>query len=87
MDRINHYYKTYQGTVKLKPADVKLGIYIDSSKGINVKDPKFKIVDIVAISKYKKGYDYVEKAIFQTGPKNFFVIKKVTNTFFVDAGY
>ena len=27
--------------------------YIDSGKGINDKDPKFKIGDIVRVSKYK----------------------------------
>ena len=27
--------------------------YIDAGKGINDKDPKFKIADIVRVSKYK----------------------------------
>ena len=44
----------------MKPVDVKSSSYIDSSKGINDKDSKFKISDIVRISKYKnssaKGY-------------------------------
>ena len=39
---------------------MKLSTYIDSSKEINDEDPKFKIEDIVRISKYKnifaKGY-------------------------------
>ena len=43
-----------------KTFDVKSSAYIDSSKEINGKDPKFKIGDIVRISKYKnifaKGY-------------------------------
>ena len=46
--------------VKTKPAVVKSNTYIDSSKEINNKDPKFKIGDLVRISKYKnifaKGY-------------------------------
>ena len=33
--------------------DVKLSTYINYSKEINDKDPKFKIGDIVRISKYK----------------------------------
>ena len=33
--------------------DVKLSTYINYSKEINDKDPKFKIDDIVRISKYK----------------------------------
>ena len=37
----------------MKPLDVKSSIYIDSSKEINDEDPKFKIGDIVGISKYK----------------------------------
>ena len=44
----------------MKPADVKSSTYIDSSKEINDKDPKFKIGNIFRISKYKnifaKGY-------------------------------
>ena len=36
----------------MKPADVKSNTYIESSKEI-YKDPKFKIGDIVRISKYE----------------------------------
>ena len=37
----------------MKPADVKSNTYIDSSKEINNKDSKYKIVDTARISKYK----------------------------------
>ena len=37
----------------MKPVDIKSSTYIDSSKKISDKDPKFKIGDIVRISKYK----------------------------------
>ena len=37
----------------MRPADVKSSKYIDSSKEINDKDPKFRIDNIVRISKYK----------------------------------
>ena len=44
----------------MKPADVNSNTYINSSKEINEKNTKFKIGDIVRISKYKnifaKGY-------------------------------
>ena len=44
----------------MKPVDIKQSTYINSSKEINNEDPKFKIGDIVRISKYKsiftKGY-------------------------------
>ena len=51
---------TYYSTIKMKPVDVKSNTYIDSSKEIDNKDPKFKIGDTVRISKDKnifaKGY-------------------------------
>ena len=76
-DIVNKYNNTYHSTIKMKPVDVKPNTYIDSSKDINDKHPKFKIGDIVRMSKYKtifsKGYvpDWSEEV---------FVIKKVKNT-------
>ena len=52
-DIVNKYNDTYHSTIKMKPVDVKSCIYIDSSKENNSKDSKFKIGDIVRISKYK----------------------------------
>ena len=56
----NTYNNTYHGTIKIKPVDVNSNRYINSSKEINNKDSKFKIGDVVRISKYKnisaKGY-------------------------------
>ena len=62
----------------MKPVDLKPITYNDSSKEINGKDPKFKIVDIVRISKYKNTFakDYVPNWF-----KEVFVIEKVKNTF------
>ena len=44
----------------MTPVDVKSNTHIDSGKKVNNKDTKFKIGDIVRISKYKnifaKGY-------------------------------
>ena len=37
----------------MKPVDVKSNTYIDLSKEVNDKDPKFKVGDHVRISKYK----------------------------------
>ena len=37
----------------MKPVDIKSSTYINSSKDINDKDPKFEIRDVVRISKYK----------------------------------
>ena len=37
----------------MKPVDVKSSTYIESSKKIDEKDPKFKVGDIVRVSNYK----------------------------------
>ena len=76
-DIVNKYNNTYHSTIKMKPVDVKSSAYINSSKEINDKDPKFKIGYIVRISKYKKFFakDYVPNC-----SEEVFVIKKVKNT-------
>ena len=58
----------------MKPVDVKSNTYIDSSKEINNKDSKFKIGDLVRISKYKNIFakDYVPN-----WSEEVFLIKKV----------
>ena len=52
-DIVNEYNNTYHRKIKMKPAEVKDNTYIDSSKKVNDKDPKFKDGDHVRISKYK----------------------------------
>ena len=52
-DIVNKYNLTYHSTIKMKPVDAKSNTYIDSSKEINNKDPRFKISNVVKISKYK----------------------------------
>ena len=68
---------TCHRTIKMKPVDVKNSTYLDFKKEVNDKDPKFKVVDHVRISKYKN--------IFANGytpnwSEEGFVIKKVKNT-------
>ena len=58
----------------MKPVDVKTSTYIDSSKEINNKDPKFKVGDIVRISKYKNIF---AKRYVPNWSEEVFVIKKV----------
>ena len=48
---VNQYNNTYHTTIKMKPIDVKDNTYINTSKAINNKDPKFKVGDHVRISK------------------------------------
>ena len=38
---VNTYNNTYHRTIEIKPVDVKSNRYIDSSKKINDKDPKY----------------------------------------------
>ena len=54
----------------MKPVDVKSSTYIDSS---NDEDPKFKIGDIVRISKYKNIF---AKGYVPNQSEEVFVIKK-----------
>ena len=49
LDYIVNKYNTYHSTINTKPVDVKSNTYINSSKEINDKDPKFKIDDILRI--------------------------------------
>ena len=59
-DIVNEYNNTYHRTIKMKPTDIKDNAYINISKEVNDKDPKFKVGDHVRISKCKsifaKGY-------------------------------
>ena len=44
---VNKYNNTYYSTIKMKLFYVKSNAYINFSKEINDKDPKFRIGDIV----------------------------------------
>ena len=76
-DIVNKYNDKYHSTIKTKPVDVKSSTYIDSSKEINNKDPKFKIVDIVRILKYKNIF---VKGYVPNWSEEVFLIKKVGKT-------
>ena len=55
-DIVNKYNNTYYTTTKIKPVDVKSKTYIDYGKEINDEDPKFKIGNIVRLSKFKNHF-------------------------------
>ena len=76
-DIVNKYNNRCHSTIKVKPVDVKLSAYINSSKEINDEDPKFRIGDIVRIAKYKKAF---AKAYVPSWSEEVFVIKKVKST-------
>ena len=61
----------------MKPVDAKSNTYIDSSKEVNDKNPKFKIVSNVRISKYMNAF---AKGYTPNWSEKVFVIKKVKNT-------
>ena len=52
-DIVNEYNNTFHRAITIKPLKVEDNTYIDSIKEVNDKDPKFKIVDHVRISRYK----------------------------------
>ena len=64
-------------TITMKPIDVKDNTYINTSKEINNKDPKFKVGNHVRISKYKNIF---AKGYMPNWSEEVFVIKKVKNT-------
>ena len=76
-DIVDEYNNTYHSTIKMKPIDVKDNTFINTSKEINNKDPKFKIGDYVRISKYKNIF---AKGYMPNWSEESFVIKKVKNT-------
>ena len=55
-DMVNEYNNKYHRTIKMKPIDAKNNTYINIDKEINDKDPKFKVGDLVRISKYKNTF-------------------------------
>ena len=61
----------------MKPVNIKSNTYINSDKDANDKDSKFKICQIVRISKYEKIFaeEYVPNWSEEVS-----VIKKVENT-------
>ena len=76
-DIVNEYNNKYHKAIKMKPFGIKDNGYIDFSKEVNDKDPKFKVDDCVRISK--------DKNIFAIGytpnwSEEVSVIKKVKNT-------
>ena len=74
---MNKCNNTNHKIIKMKPFDVKLNTYINTRKEINDKDPKFKIGDIVRISKQK---NILAKGYAPNWSKKVFVIKKIKNT-------
>ena len=75
-DIVSKYNNTYYNTNKMKPVGVKSNTYIESSKKINNKDPKFKIGDFVRILKH----NIFAKVYARNWFEEVLVVKKVKNT-------
>ena len=73
-DIVKKYTSTYHSTFKMKPVDVKSNTNIDSDKNVNNKSPKFKIGDIVRISKYK---NILQKVTLKISLKKFLLLRKL----------
>ena len=76
-DIVNKFDNTNHMAIKMKSVDVKSNTYINSSKEINYQHPKFKIDDMVRISKYKNIF---AKGYIPNCSEEVFVIKKVKDT-------
>ena len=61
----------------MRPIDVKDNTYINTSKEINNKDPKFKVGDHVRISKYK---NILAIGYMPNWSEEVFIIKEIKNT-------
>ena len=73
-DIVNKYNNTYHSKIKIKPVDVKSNAYIDTSKEINDKNPKFINGDLL---KYQNIKTFLQKAALQKGLKKFLWLKKL----------
>ena len=76
-DIVNEYNNTYHRTIKMKPIDVKDNIHNNTDKEVNDRDPKFKVGDLVRISKYKNIF---AKGYTPNWSEEVFMIKEVKNT-------
>ena len=76
-DMLHKYNNKKHRTIRMRPIDVKDNTYIDFSKEVNDKDPKFKVGDHVRISKYRNIFS---KGYTPNWSEELFVIKKIKTT-------
>ena len=80
-ETVDIYNNKYHRTIKMKPGDVTSSRYIDFNEENNKEGPKFKVGDIVEISKYKNIF---AKGYVPNQSEQVFVIKKIKNTVISD---
>ena len=75
-DIVEKYNNTYHRTIKMTPIDVKSDSFAEYNEESNEKDPKFKVVDHVRISKYENIF---AKGYSPNWSEEVFVIKKIND--------
>ena len=73
-DIINKYNNTVHRTIKVKSIDVTPDSYAEYNEDSNEKDPKFKVGDLVRISKYK---NILLKDTLKIGQKKLLLLVKL----------
>ena len=71
------YNNAVHRTIKMKPIDVTSDSYAEYNEDSNEKDPKFKVVDHIKISKYKNIF---AKKYTHNWSEEVFVVSKLKNT-------
>ena len=75
-DIVYEYNNTYHRTIKIKPVDIKLNIYIEFGVENNDKNPKFKVCDHAKTSAHTK----IFAKDYSPNWTEVLFIKKVSNT-------
>ena len=73
----NKYNNTVDRTIKMKPMDVTSDSYAKYNEACNVTKPKFKVDDLVWISKYKNIF---AKRYTQNWSEEVFIVSKIKDT-------
>ena len=76
-DIVDKYNNTVHRTIKMQPIEVTNDYYTEYNEIGNKKDPKFKVVDNVRISKYKNIF---AKGYTPNWSEEIFIINKIKNT-------
>ena len=73
-DIVNKYNNTYHRTIKMKPIDVSQTHILTLVKKLMIKILNLKLVILLEYQNIKK---FLQKAMFQIGPKKFLLIQKL----------
>ena len=73
-DIVNKYNNTYHRTIKMKPIDVSQTHILTLVKKLMIKILNLKLVILL---EYQNIKTFLQKAMFQIGPKKFLLIQKL----------